>query len=47
MKLDHILTRGLDLINPIYDWGFTKNNNYQPNEIGVPDHAMLLATISI
>ena len=47
MKLDHILTRGLDLINPIYDWGFTKNNNYQPNEIGVPDHAMLLTTISI
>ena len=47
MKLDHILTRGLNLINPIYDWGFTKNNNYQPNEIGVPDHAMLLATISI
>lgn len=45
-KLDHILTKGLNLINPMYSWNFTKRESYQPNTLGIPDHAILTATIS-
>lgn len=46
-KLDHILTKGAKLFNPLYDWEFTESKDYIQNAIGMPDHAVLTAQVAI
>jgi exodeoxyribonuclease-3 len=45
-KIDHIFSKNVKVINSTYSWDFTQKPKYK-KIIGMPDHALMLATIVI
>lgn len=46
-KLDHAFTNDLvEVKNVVYSWKFEQNPEYKKNNVGYPDHAMLITEIS-